>query len=140
MGTKGVFDKYECSGQMELFDFMETHNKRFCWDEDINEIVQQIRGIAAAYGLELGKLEFNVWSHVPNLGYRLSVDIKGTRMELSQDAFQNDVNNLVEFAEGRNVELSAMWGALMFFSKKENEKGSLHLTTMFMDKQRQRRK
>lgn len=140
MGAKSVFDKYECNGQMDLFDYIERDSKCFCWDDDINEIVQQIKDIAGAYGLEVGKAEFKVWDHVPHLGYRLWFDVLVTRTELKQESFQSDVNELVDFAKSRNVDLTPMWGACMFFGKDENEKSRLHFTTMFMDKQRQRRK
>lgn len=140
MGTKGVFDKYECSGQMDLFDFIENDNKYFCWDEDINEIVKKLNELAGAYDLEVGKAEFRVWDHVPHLGYRLWFDVLVTRTELNQESFQSDINELVDFAKSKNVDLTPMWGACMFFGKDENEKSSLHFTTMFMDKQRQRRK
>ena len=140
MGKKDVFDKYECSGQLDLFDFIENDNKCFCWDDDINEIVKRLKDIASAYDLEVGKAEFKVWDHVPHLGYRLWFDVLGTRIELLGEAFQNDITELVNFAKSRNVDLTAMWGACMFFSKDKNEKGRLHFTTMFMDKQRQHRK
>ncbi len=140
MGAKSVFDKYECSGQMELFDFIENDNKCFCWDDDINEIVERLREVAGYYGLEVDKEEFKVWDHVAHLGYRLWFDVLGTRRELFQESFQNDVAELVGFAKSKNVDLTAMWGACMFFGKDANEKARLHFTTMFMDKQRQRRK
>lgn len=140
MGTKDMFDKYECSGQMDLFDYIEQDSKCFCWDEDINEIVQRLNELAGAYDLEVGKAEFKVWDHVPHLGYRLWFDVIVTRTELNQESFQSDVNELVNFAKDRSVDLTPMWGACMFFGKDENEKARLHFTTMFMDKQRQRRK
>ena len=140
MGKKGLTYRYECDGQMELFDFMERTDKYFCWDDDINEIVKRLNEIAVAYGMEVGKAEFRIWEHVPHLGYRLWVDIIGTRSELGQDNFQNDVQELMEDAKSRNIDLTTMWGACMFFGKDENEKGCLHFTTLFMDKQRQRRK
>ena len=140
MSARGVFDKYECSGQFDLFDFIEKDSKCFCWDDDINEIVKRLKDIASAYDLEVGKAEFKIWEHVPHLGYRLWLDVLGTRTELIQEDFQNDIKELVEYAKSRNVELTPMWGACMFFSKDENEKGRLHFTTMFKDKQRQHRK
>ena len=140
MGAKSVFDKYECSGQFNLFDYIEQDNECFCWDDDINEIVKRLKDIADAYDLEVGKEEFRVWDHVPHLGYRLWLDVLVTRTELNQESFQSDIEELVDFAKSRNVDLTPMWGACMFFSKDENEKGRLHFTTMFTDKQRQRRK
>lgn len=133
-------DRYECDGQMDLFDFIENESSDFCWDNDINDIVSRLEELATTYGLEVGKAEFTVWDHVPHLGYRLWLDIKGTRAELFREAFQNDVRELVTHAKSRNVELTPMWGACMFFNNNENEKGRLSFTTLFMDKQRRRRK
>lgn len=132
--------KNDCDGQMDLFDFIESDHKVFCWDNDINEIVQAIEKIANTYNLELGKAEFRVWDHVPHLGYRLWVDIKGTRTELFNEDFRIDVAKVVADAKKRNVELTPMWEACMFFGRTENEKGRLSFTTMFIDKTRQRRK
>ena len=131
-------NKYECSGQMDLFDYIEPETTVFCWDNDINEILESLGEMAGAYGLELGKAEFRVWEHVPHLGYRLWVDVRGTREELSRENFRNAIYTLVADAKRRNVELTPMWGACMFFTKDENEKGRLSFTTMFMDKTRQR--
>lgn len=137
-----IMDRYECDGQMGLFDFMEDAGETsFCWDDDINEIVGQLKELAGAYGLETGEAEFRIWDHVPHLGYRLWFDVIGTRAELfGNEAFRLDIEKLVDFAESRNIELTPMWGGCMFFGKDEKEKGRLHFTTMFMDKERQRRK
>jgi len=132
--------KYECSGQMQLFDYIEKDSNTFSWDDDINAIVKELENLAGAYGLEVGKAEFTVWEHVPHLGYRLWLDVLGTKDELFRGNFQNDVGSIVELAKSKNVELTPMWGAVMFFRNTENEKARLHFTTMFMDKQRQRRK
>ena len=136
----GVFDKYVCDGQMDLFDFIEQDGRQFCWDDDINEIVSKLKELAESYGLEVGKAEFTVWNHVPHLGYRLWLDIRGTRAELFREDFQNDIGNIVDFAKSRSVELAPMWGACWFFTRDENEIGRLSLSTSFMDKVRQRRK
>lgn len=133
-------DKYECNGQMNLFDYIEPNQKSFCWDNDINEIVEKLQNLTCVYGLEVGKAEFRIWDNVPHLGYRLWVDIKGTRTELFREDFRTDVVQLVADAKQKNVELTAMWGACMFFGRDENEKGRLSFTTLFMDKARQRRK
>lgn len=134
--------KNDCDGQMNLFDYIEPEQGQtsFCWDNDINEIAQAIENIAATYKLEIGKKEFKVWDHVPHLGYRLWLEVKGTREELKREDFRDDVGKLVADAKERNVELTPMWGACMFFTKEENEKGRLAFTTMFTDKVRQRRK
>ena len=130
-------DKYECNGQMNLFDYIESDTTDFCWDNDINEILRSLKEMVGAYGLELGKAEFKIWDHVPHLGYRLWVDVRGTREELFREEFQRDVSILVADAKNRSMELTPMWGACMFFTKDENEKGRLSFTTLFMDKARQ---
>lgn len=134
--------KYECDGQMNLFDYItpEQGQTSFCWDNDINEIVEKLEKLAGAYGLEIGKAEFRIWDHVPHLGYRLWVDIKGTRTELFNEDFRIDVAKLAADAKQKNVELTPMWGACMFFTRDENEKGRLSFSTLFIDKARQRRK
>lgn len=132
--------KYECSGQMQLFDYIEKDSNTFCWDDNINEIVGKLEELANTYGMEVGKAEFTVWDHVPHLGYRLWLDILGTKNELFRENFQNDVGKIVVYAKSKNVELTPMWGAVMFFGNSKDEKARLHFTTMFMDKQRQHRK
>ncbi len=131
-------NKYECSGQMDLFDYIQSNHKSFCWDNDINEILESLQDLSNYYGLEIRKAEFKIWDHVPHLGYRLWVDMRGTRKEFSSEDFRKDVSELVDEAKQKNVELTPMWGACMFFTKDENEKGRLSFTTMFMDKARQR--
>ena len=135
-----ALDKYECKGQMNLFDYIEPEQKSFCWDNDINELLERLYNLASQYELEIGKAEFRIWEHVPHLGYRLWVDIIGTREELRNENFQKDIAILVEYAKNRQVELSPMWGACIFFARDEKEKGRLSLSTIFLDKQRQRRK
>ena len=134
------FDKYECNGQMDLFDFIEPDTTAFCWDNDVNEILDNLHNLASHYGLEIGKAEFKIWDHVPHLGYRLWVDIKGTREELRNEKFQKDIEKMIAEAKQKEVELTPMGGACMFFKKDENEKGRLSFSTMFLDKARQRRK
>jgi len=135
-----ALDKYECKGQMNLFDYIEPEQKSFCWDNDINELLERLYNLASQYELEMGKAEFRIWEHVPHLGYRLWVDIIGTREELRNENFQKDIEILVEYAKNRQVELSPMWGACMFFARDEKEIGRLSFSTLFLDKQRQRRK
>ena len=102
--------------------------------------MENLQNLVDQYGLEMGKTEFRIWEHVPHLGYRLWVEILGTREELRNEKFQKDIAILVEDAKSRQVELSPMWGACMFFTKEVNEKGRLSFSTLFLDKQRQRRK
>ena len=133
-----VLNKYECEGQMDLFDFIEVKNKSFCWDDDINEIVEKIKDISGNYRLEIGKTEFRIWEHVPHLGYRLWIDVRGTKEQLYDEKFQNDITGIVGYAKSRGIELTPMWGACWFF--REGDIGRLSFSTLFIDQQRRKRK
>lgn len=107
----GIFDKYECDGQMDVFDFIEKGITIFCWDDNVNEIIVKLKILAGMYGMEVGKAEFRVWDHVSHLGYRLWLDIKGTKEQLGYEKFQCDVAEIVEYAKDKKVELTPMWGS-----------------------------
>jgi len=106
-----ILNKYSCEGQMNLFDFIERDSNYFCWDDGINEIVEKLKNIAGIYNLEVGKTEFRIWDHVPHLGYRLWLDVRGTKEQLFDEQFQNDVEEIVDFAKSKSIELTPMWGA-----------------------------
>lgn len=133
-----IFNKYSCDGQMNLFDFIERDSTSFCWDDGINKIVEKLKNIAGIYDLEVGKIEFRIWDHVPHLGYRLWFDVRGTKEQLFDEQFQNEVGEIVDFAKGKNIELKPMWGACWFF--KEDDIGRLSFSTLFIDQQRRKRK
>lgn len=133
-----ILNKYSCDGQMNLFDFIERDSTSFCWDDGINKIVEKLKNIAGIYDLEVGKIEFRIWDHVPHLGYRLWFDVRGTKEQLFDEQFQNEVGEIVDFAKGKNIELKPMWGACWFF--KEDDIGRLSFSTLFIDQQRRKRK
>lgn len=133
-----ILNKYSCEGQMDLFDFIERDSTSFFWDDGINEIVEKLKSIAGIYNLEVGKTEFRIWDHVPHFGYRLWLDVRGTKEQLFDEQFQNDVEEIVDYAKSRNIELTPMWGACWFF--KEDDTGRLSFSTLFIDQQRRKRK
>lgn len=133
-----IFNKYSCDGQMNLFDFIERDSTSFCWDDGINEIVEKLKNIAGIYNLEVGKTEFRIWDHVPHLGYRLWLDLRGTKEQLFDEQFQNDIEEIVDFAKSKSIELTPMWGACWFF--REDDIGWLSFSTLFIDQQRRKRK
>ena len=133
-----ILNKYSCDGQMNLFDFIERDSTSFCWDDGINKIVEKLKNIAGIYDLEVGKIEFRIWDHVPHLGYRLWFDVRGTKEQLFDEQFQNEVGEIVDFAKGKNIELKPMWGACWFFKK--DDIGRLSFSTLFIDQQRRKRK
>ena len=133
-----ILNKYSCDGQMNLFDFIERDSTSFCWDDGINKIVEKLKNIAGIYDLEVGKIEFRIWDHVPHLGYRLWFDVRGTKEQLFDKEFQNDVVEIVDFAKSKSIELTPMWGACWFF--REDDIGRLSFSTLFIDQQRRKRK
>ena len=134
----GVFDNYNCVGQMSLFDFIEDENKAFCWDEDINELKRRLHGVADKYGIAVSTEEWEVWKHVPKLGYRMSFHLAVTKENLRDVEFQTDIDNIVEYGKSRKVEVSPMWGACLFYGDKKT--ANLFITTLFMDKERRRKR
>lgn len=85
-------DKYKCDEQMDLFDYIEPDTTTFCRDNDINIILDKLKELANTHSLEIGKSEFKIWEHVPHLGYRLWLEVKGIKEKLYAENFQNDIN------------------------------------------------
>ena len=106
--------------QLSIFDLVED---RFCFDDDINEIVKRLDALTAKHNLEIGRKEFDIWSHVPKHGYRFSCRIDYEIVP--SQCFLDELVALVDWAKERNVKLSPLDGW-----------GSLHLSTMFLDKRK----
>jgi len=131
-------------GQISIFSYLEELNttepeeKPFCWDDDVNEIHRRICELASGYQLLVKNAEFNIWEHVPNLGFRMWLTMEVTREVVKDQNFSDAIDEIVEYAKNKKVELSVMWQACFFFEGEET--ASLYLTTMFMDKARMKRK
>lgn len=139
---KGLNRKKEMYEQLDIFSFPELQDKlieqNFFWDSDINEIHNRLSKIALKYHIQTGKAEFSIWPHVPQYGYRLWLNMKVTREILKNENFQNEIEEIVKFAETRKIELSVMWGACFFFANEDT--ANLNISTCFMDKKRRKRK
>lgn len=123
--------------QLDIFSLIQQQGEsRYCFDDDINEIHRILIEIADKYGISIGRDEFTIWSHVPQYGYRMALGMKVTREDLGNEDFQKDIDDVVEIAKQREVELSPMRGAVFFF--KEEKKATLSFYTTFMDKKRQK--
>lgn len=108
------------------------------WDSDINEIHKMLKSLAKRNGLSISQDEFEIWPHVPKYGYRLWLTMEVTEGVLKDEGFKKDIERLVNFAKGRDVELSCMIGACFFFEGEDT--AGLSFSTMFMDKKRRREK
>lgn len=126
--------------QLDIFSFFETQEKLsicdFSWDRDINEIYERLLKTASKYLISTGKAEWTIWSHVPQYGYRLWLDMKVTKEILQNENFLNNIEEIVKFAESKKIELSVMWGACFFF--KDEHTANLSISTCFMDKERRK--
>ena len=96
-------------GQMSLFELL-TPAKEGClvtFDEDINEICRRLSSFAEKHGIGIGKTEFSIWDHAKENGYRLDYALIVTK-EVLTELFFADLQEIVNFARTRNIELSPM--------------------------------
>ena len=132
------FENYSCSGQMNIYDFIEktTEEEELIWDEDIRSIKEKLEELAVHFGCTISGVEFRVWDHVPRLGYRLWLDMKIPKEVLVKEDFKQKLEEIVKDASDKEVELTPMWGACIFRGGEDFVK--LSFTTMFLNKARQR--
>lgn len=125
--------------QLSIFSFLEDAPKQvFSWDEDTNEIHRRLHDLADKYKLTVEEEEWEIWSHVPQFGYRMSVYIKVTREVMKNDQFFADIDVIVDYAKSKNIELSPMYGATFFYL--DDNIASLAFYSTFLDKARKKRK
>ena len=129
-------DNYECEGQMTIFDFLRPGFR--CWDEDINYLEERLTEITDRYGYENGKTEFSIWDHVPNYGYRLSHTIKIHKGNPKEREFIDEIEDLIEEARKRDIELSPMWNGLFFYDGSNT--ANLYCFSTFLDSRKKRKK
>lgn len=101
--------------QINLFDILEPD--KFCNDDHINEIVEFIENDFSKLNLKLKEKKYEVWEHVPNLGYRLSMvyDLKNCEQikniydkqaKFNSELNKSCYNDAVEIADNHDIELS----------------------------------
>lgn len=123
-------------GQMSIFDFIEPPPKdpyEFCWDADINEIHCRLVKLVAKHRLLISDEEWEIWSHVPQYGYRMWIDVEVTSGQFTE-AFLGDLQEIIDFAKKRKIELSPSMP--MFFG---DEPAPMYISTTFMDKERRKK-
>lgn len=114
-------------------------NYRFSWDDDINEIHHKIIELARKYKIPISEAKWEIWDHVPNLGYRMWITLEVKRCVLT-DILYEDLDCIVDFAKEKNIKLSPT--APVFFDLEDdpNEVAPMYISSMFKDKARQKRK
>ena len=91
--------------QLTIFGLVSPDD-RFCFDDDINEIVKMLDNICVPDNVATSiTKEWQIWTHVPRYGFRLSyiIDIK----EKLHEEFVDKLYEVMKFAEDRRIELSA---------------------------------
>jgi hypothetical protein len=123
--------------QLDISSLMQQQEEeKYCFDDDTNEMRNRLIEIADKYGISIERDEFTIWSHVPQYGYRMNLGMKVTKEDFGNEDFQKDIDDVVEIAKQREIELSPMWGAVFFF--REDEVATLSFYTTFIDKKRQK--
>lgn len=118
--------------QLSIFDFIGDN--KFCFDDDINYIVDRLDQIVSDNDCRIGKKLFSIWDHVPKYGYRLSYIIRVPK-DIPTHLY-DDLEILISEAKDRQVELSPMFGACWTFDGRDY--GDLYCFSTFMDKKRRR--
>ena len=124
--------------QMNMFDFIESD--RFCFDDDINTLVEMIEKefqILIDEGLlgYDGDKKFTIWDHVKNNGYRLSMSYK--IVERLEGSCQYRQRKVMEMLENINID------KLISYARKHNIELSIsptpfgiYISTLYLDKRR----
>lgn len=121
--------------QLSIFDFLTQDDDVKTWDADINEIIRQLDDVCTRMNLEHDKIEWVVWSHVPQYGFRLTYPIIVHR-DTDAQRLMKEIEKVVEYSKERKIELSPMEGAVFFYN---SNNAHLRIYSCFMDGRRKRR-
>lgn len=116
--------------QMSMYEILNPN--RFCWDEDINQIVEELDALVDKYGLDKRDPKWEIWSHVPQYGYRLTYTIKITRKQNDNDNFHDELQAISERAKEKKINLRSY--APHYFTEDADEKASINVYSMFEDR------
>ena len=129
---------YQLEGQMNIFDFLKPVEKEpsFSWDKDINTIHEKIRDLAEKLNIPMKRAEWDVWNHVPQFGYRMSITLDLTRSDVEKGELWIALDEIVAYGKQRNIEISPM--SPIFLGDSKN--GWMHIFSTFMDKERRKKR
>ena len=129
---------YQLEGQMNIFDFLKPVEEKpsFSWDKDINNIHEKIRDLAEKLNIPMRRAEWDVWNHVPQFGYRMSITLDLTRSDVEKGELWIALDEIVDYGKQRNIEISPM--SPIFLGNNKN--GWMHIFSTFMDKERRKKR
>lgn len=116
---------YIPDGQISIFDYLEPTEK---FPTIINDLSKDISKI-----IDVEKEEYEIWEHVPNLGYRYSCTV--TLFKSEYETVIDKILKLVEDYKKLKLEISV--GNIPYF--KNSEKLNLFISTLWKDKERAKR-
>lgn len=112
------------SGQMNILDFLHEEHK---FAPIIDDLAKDLHKLL--YPNEYEE-KYEVWDHVPYLGYRYSLDIKINLTE--REFIINKLKELKEKYKKHKLEISIMQTPYFV----DNNKTTLHISTLWEDKKR----
>lgn len=126
---------FAISGQLSIFDILNPTplKQTFSWDDDINIIHESIINLAEKFNLRTSGSKWEVWNHVPQFGFRMSVSLHMMQEQLV-DEFWDELNEIVNYAKQKKIELSPMAPTFI----RNDEEGWMHIFSMFLDRERQK--
>lgn len=127
---------YQLEGQMNIFDFLKPVEITPCfsWDKDINVIHEKICNMAEKFNIPMKKAEWDVWNHVPQFGYRMSITLDLKHSDVENEELWNEMDDIVAYGKQQNVEISPMTPIFLG----NDRDGWMHIFSTFMDKERRK--
>ena len=115
--------------QLSIFDiFSGDVTGGFCFDQDINHITSCVDAVLESLGITKTSRTFEIWEHVPHLGYRLHDSAYVPESQI--DDFVKQLQSVIEYGEKHGVEVSLLTGGAFG----NDNKAHFHIMTMFTDK------
>lgn len=131
---------YTCDGQISIFDILEPDRDNYANelidDADVMEIYNRVSNLCIANRMSVtNQPEYNTWEHVPNLGKRLFMGFSYSANTRPFKDFYDKLDEIIEFANGRHVELKP--SCVPCFPNNDSEpEVTLYFSTLFMDNRR----
>lgn len=113
--------------QIDMFDLIDDG---FCFDQDINNIVDMLDEIAEKYEMVTKtEKEWEIWDHVPHLGYRLSYTLYFNYMLPNQ--IYEEIEKVTKYAQERKIKVEPLIGHVF-----SDDTGCMYITSIYLDERR----
>lgn len=128
-----LYDSKMSCGVNPLKEFCKKHVTKYdlCKDADINQIVFKLQNICANQRMQLENPKYEIWTHCPSLGYRMSMSAYYGPNTMPIDGIWDRLDEIVNFAKSKNIELSIIHTP--YFGPREEITKSLWFSTLYLD-------